>query len=111
MKKLIVQFGHVETEKEYFDFIAFDGEYWKGKKEIYTRYNGLSYIDAYYYDTDVNIDIQYDFGNFSADHYEQLTHEIILLADHKTSANDKFKQVTLHDIKNLVKTYKNDNNI
>ena len=62
-KDLIVQLGHIETEKEYFDFIAFDGETYKGKKEIYLHY-GCGYIDSYYFDSDVKIDREYNFGKF-----------------------------------------------
>ncbi len=101
-KELIVQLGHVETRRFYHDFIAFDGETYKGKKEIYSCFNGLSYIDGYYFESDVNIDYEYNFGNFSPDHYDQITHEIICLAD-------KLKTITLNDIKNLVNTYKNEN--
>ena len=100
-KKLIVQIGYIETRRFYHDFIAFDNEYWKGKKEVYSRFNGLSYIDAYYYEDDIKIDTELHCGNFSADHYEQLTHEIICLAD-------KLKTINLNDIKNLVNTYKNE---
>lgn len=103
-KKLIIQFGHIETAIEYFDFIAFDGEYYKGKKEVYSRFENSLYIDGYFYNDEVNIEIEHNFGSFSADHYEQLTHEIIMLADN-------LKTINLNDIKNLVNTYKNENNL
>jgi len=103
-KKLIVQLGHVETRRFYHDFIAFDGEYYKGKKEIYSTFNNSHYIDSYYYDDEVTIEIEHNFGIFSSDHYDQLTHDIILFADDQ-------KNVSMKQIKNLVKTYKNANNL
>jgi len=104
-KKLIVQLGYIETETEYFDFIAFDGEYYKGKKEVYS-YHGSGYIDEYYFESDVCIFYEHNFGKFTDDHYEQLTHEIICLADDLKNIG---RTITLEYIKNLVNTYKNEN--
>ena len=111
MKELIVQLGGVQEtrETEYFDIIAFKGEYYKGQKEVYLHHGcDYGYIDGCYFDDEIIIESEQNFGSFSSDHYDQLTHEIILLADHLKNIG---RNITFELIENLVNTYKNENNL
>lgn len=102
-KELIVQFGFFTAVRKEYSFISFKGETCpiQEKKEVYTTFDGEYYMDFYLYEQDYTITHEYNFGNFSSNHYDQLTHEIICLAD-------KLKTININDIKKLVKKYKND---
>lgn len=117
-KELIVQLGSFTAVKNdtynyiynYYNFISFKGEAWKGKKEVYTTLDGDAYIDYYLCDEDFTVIHEVNLGYFTPEDYEEITHRIILSADQKKLDPDTYFYAAIeNNLNNLLNTYKNEN--